>query len=1050
MQMNLADTLDTFGDNAPNIPPLPPEELAEKFPQFEMIECLGRGGMGVVYKARQKALDRMVAIKILAGEWQDEPGFQERFESEAKLLAQLSHSNIVTVHDFGEADGLYYIVMEYVEGVNLRDLLREGKMAAEQALAIVPPICEALEYAHDKGVVHRDIKPENLLLDRDGRVKIADFGIASLVGATGEKSGTPPYMAPEQSAGTVDRRADIYALGAVLYEMLTGVRPGKDTVAPSRKVEVDVKIDEMVLRAMEKEPERRYQTAKEFQTVVQTIANPPETKSVRESREAFDRDGWTPFIFHIGGLLPAFWMLVIGLSMAAKNLGTAGNDRELSSGLVMLANLHPGVLVAAGIVASLTALLGLGVSRRIGGGAGMWIVASLSGLLIFGVMALFLIIVGDPELKGSALIMSASGWLVCGWIGMGFASLHRLDSSSERIAWWALGLLGSAVLIVLLAVMASSNRATAIIALSLSGVVGLASLACGLKSRNTRLGRTVVLSWASIALFCAVTASSIWIDESSRPAPVFVAANAPPEDLNDLVGPVMSMPVVMPGAAPLIQEILAGVTWRNFTETIARDGYERDICWTLMSPIVNPSPDEIRSVEVSVPFKDGTLFLDLLVDPEFRLAKVRAVRVESSDELRKIDPTVFMPMLALEYGVEKSHPLLGPSGEEYRRWRLETEKNLKFFAMAIEAYRQNHGNQPENLEELVRQGYIEDNRRLENPRTGAKEMPSYIGLPADMPNLPNRAEWILLASNWTIGNGKSIRIVVGLDRNLRTISEEQYRDRMDRQQALGAELTEPKSELVQTIVFAKDSEDNFGNARIVVSILADGQLRIGGEKVSEEELAEKIKTATNKSSDHPVAIRADTKMDFKEMIELLNLCRKAGASNIAIAGVRPEDSDAGARTLENSSDELPSSLFDELSTIIRDHFPDAEVEVTGGKFTAKRGTRMFTMHRGFKTGEVSSQVYQEEGPKPGGFLLEATLQAGLYRGASDGAQTLEGPYFKTFIAAPSTTEGQQHHIVRFSFGSKLDPKFRDAIIDLVRETAGSEKIEPAESPAGSR
>ena len=100
-----------------------------------MLECLGRGGMGVVYKARQKALDRLVAIKILAGEWQDEPGFRERFEKEAKLLAQLSHSNIVTVHDFGETDGLYYIVMEYVDGVNLRDLLRDGKMAPEQALA---------------------------------------------------------------------------------------------------------------------------------------------------------------------------------------------------------------------------------------------------------------------------------------------------------------------------------------------------------------------------------------------------------------------------------------------------------------------------------------------------------------------------------------------------------------------------------------------------------------------------------------------------------------------------------------------------------------------------------------------------------------------------------------------------------------------------------------------------------------------------------------------------------------------------------------------------
>ncbi|GAA5484734.1 protein kinase domain-containing protein [Haloferula sargassicola] len=252
-------------------PPPTPEEIQDRFPSYEVVECLGRGGMGIVYKARQKSLDRWVAIKVLVPGEGDEGRFAERFEREAKTLAKMSHPNIVTIFDHGETGGLYYIVMEYVDGVNLRDLLREGKMEAEQALAIVPPICEALEYAHGKGVVHRDIKPENLLLDRDGRVKIADFGIASLVGATGERAGTPPYMAPEQGKGDVDRRADIYALGVVLYEMLTGERPTADLVEPSRKVQVDVKIDEMVLRALEKEPERRYQTAGEFRTVVETM-----------------------------------------------------------------------------------------------------------------------------------------------------------------------------------------------------------------------------------------------------------------------------------------------------------------------------------------------------------------------------------------------------------------------------------------------------------------------------------------------------------------------------------------------------------------------------------------------------------------------------------------------------------------------------------------------------------------------------------------------------------------------------------------------------------
>jgi tRNA A-37 threonylcarbamoyl transferase component Bud32/predicted Zn-dependent protease len=273
-------TIAEGNDSATTAPPTPPEEIADQFPQFEITECLGRGGMGVVYKARQKSLNRWVAIKILPPERVGEEKFAERFAREAQTLARLNHPNIVTVFDYGETDGLFYIVMEFVDGVNLRDLLRDGKLEPQQALAIVPPICEALQYAHDKGIVHRDIKPENLLLDRDGRIKIADFGIAALVGAEGESSGTPPYMAPEQRGASreVDHRADIYALGVVLYEMLTGERPAKDVVAPSQKVHTDVRLDEMVMRAMEKEPDLRYQTAGEFGTVAQTVAAPFLTK----------------------------------------------------------------------------------------------------------------------------------------------------------------------------------------------------------------------------------------------------------------------------------------------------------------------------------------------------------------------------------------------------------------------------------------------------------------------------------------------------------------------------------------------------------------------------------------------------------------------------------------------------------------------------------------------------------------------------------------------------------------------------------------------------
>jgi len=322
LEMNLASRTMPGGEPSPQIPPPSPGEIAGRFPQFEIVECLGRGGMGVVYKARQKSLDRWVAIKLLAPERVHDERFAEHFEREAKTLARLSHPNIVTVFDHGEADGLFYIVMEFVDGVNLRDLLMEGKMEPAQALAIVPEICAALQFAHDHGVVHRDIKPENILIDRDGRVKIADFGIAALVGTDGYPSGTPPYMAPEQESagGTIDHRADIYALGVVLYEMLTGERPDHDPTRPSQRVEIDVRLDEIVLRALEKEPARRYQTAGEFRTVVQTLgSNPIDSAGVHpaEPNVARSENKWVTHIkvlslcYQISGILLIFGAFVV-------------------------------------------------------------------------------------------------------------------------------------------------------------------------------------------------------------------------------------------------------------------------------------------------------------------------------------------------------------------------------------------------------------------------------------------------------------------------------------------------------------------------------------------------------------------------------------------------------------------------------------------------------------------------------------------------------------------------------------------------------------------
>ena len=342
--LRLGAAADTVTDaKQPPFDPPSVAELAPLFPQLEIMELIGKGGMGAVYKARQKQLDRIVALKILPPGIGHDAAFAERFTREARALAKLNHPGIVTLYEFGVAAGvlpgekgvdnhpggkmppstaggtpaatsLYFFLMEFVDGVNLRQLLAGSRISPREALAIVPQICDALQFAHDQGIVHRDIKPENILLDRRGRVKVADFGLAKIVGNvaqtstsagpgdfpvagsenTGQESpvnpqagkpalheltdagrvmGTPNYMSPEQkeNPGEVDHRADIYALGVVFYQMLTGELPGKRIEAPSKKVQIDVRLDEIVLRALEKNPELRYQQVSEVKTCVETM-----------------------------------------------------------------------------------------------------------------------------------------------------------------------------------------------------------------------------------------------------------------------------------------------------------------------------------------------------------------------------------------------------------------------------------------------------------------------------------------------------------------------------------------------------------------------------------------------------------------------------------------------------------------------------------------------------------------------------------------------------------------------------------------------------------
>jgi tRNA A-37 threonylcarbamoyl transferase component Bud32 len=249
---------------------------------YEILGVIGKGGMGIVYKARHAKLDRMVAIKVLPPGAGSDPTFTERFTREARALARLNHPNILAVYDFGQVGEEPYFVMEYVEGTDLRQRLRTGPLPPGEALQVAGRICEALQYAHEEGVVHRDIKPENVLIDKRGRVKIADFGIAKLLkGRTAQFTLTGPwqvvgtlrYMAPEQMDNPLglDHRADVFSLGVVLYEMLTGELPLGRFPPPSHKAPVGEQVDEVVLRALEKEPERRYQQAGEMKAAVEGL-----------------------------------------------------------------------------------------------------------------------------------------------------------------------------------------------------------------------------------------------------------------------------------------------------------------------------------------------------------------------------------------------------------------------------------------------------------------------------------------------------------------------------------------------------------------------------------------------------------------------------------------------------------------------------------------------------------------------------------------------------------------------------------------------------------
>ena len=283
-------------------------------PGYEVLSLLGNGSMGAVYLALQTSLDRPVAIKVLPLEISADPEFSQRFVQEARAMARLSHPHITPVHDFGKTgQGQLYYVMEFVDGASLQSVIQAGRLSAERALEIAGQVCDALHCAHQQGIVHRDIKPANVLVEKSGRVKVTDFGIARLVepglgGLTlthaGRVFGTPDYLSPEQSKGlAVDHRADIFSLGVMLYEMLCGEVPRGAFPPPSRVVRCGTRVDALVLKAMQQAPTERFQSTQEMKAQVEALSRRPHRNAPHGSRR------WLLFVPGLGALGAAAFFL---------------------------------------------------------------------------------------------------------------------------------------------------------------------------------------------------------------------------------------------------------------------------------------------------------------------------------------------------------------------------------------------------------------------------------------------------------------------------------------------------------------------------------------------------------------------------------------------------------------------------------------------------------------------------------------------------------------------------------------------------------------------
>jgi serine/threonine protein kinase len=247
----MSDSHEPAGFSAPD-----PTDLAPLFPGYEIQGLIATGGMGAVYRAVQRSLDRTVALKILPMEFSQDAAFCAGFEAEAKAMARLNHPNLIGVYDFGEVNGMLYIIMEYVAGQSIYHATYGQAVEPAEVVRLVTGICNGLAHAHENGILHRDIKPSNILLDLNANPKIGDFGLARPVDRKIEEGeeifGTPHYTAPEvvDAPQSVDYRADIFSVGVLLHELLTGKLPASDPRPASTIVRCDPRFDTIVRRAI--------------------------------------------------------------------------------------------------------------------------------------------------------------------------------------------------------------------------------------------------------------------------------------------------------------------------------------------------------------------------------------------------------------------------------------------------------------------------------------------------------------------------------------------------------------------------------------------------------------------------------------------------------------------------------------------------------------------------------------------------------------------------------------------------------------------------------